>query len=170
MCLLICFLVVFLLWELHFSYHFISSPDRALTEGWCFVVVLQKAVWPYSGYMEFGRYVHWDDRGRATISEWKSSSGMCFCQHDCFCHCKHSCGYSLKNPYSSSFTEEMYSLTNLHCLVVRVEVHHTYLLTYAPCSQWSIDHQQPLAIALCFGLLWSFQQGTSWSGMNRCSS
>ena len=36
-----------------------------------------------------------------------------------------------------------------------------YLLTYAPRSQWSIGHQRPPAIALCSGLLLSFQ--TSWS-------
>ena len=37
----------------------------------------------------------------------------------------------------------------------------TYLLTYAHCSQWSIGHQRPPSIALCSGLLLSFQ--TSWS-------
>ena len=36
-----------------------------------------------------------------------------------------------------------------------------YLLTYAHRSQWSIGHQQHPAIALCSGLLLSFQ--TSWS-------
>ena len=35
------------------------------------------------------------------------------------------------------------------------------LLTYAHRSQWSIGHQRPPAIALCSGLLLSFQ--TSWS-------
>ena len=33
--------------------------------------------------------------------------------------------------------------------------------TYAHCSQWSIGHLRPLAMALCSGLLWSFR--TSWS-------
>ena len=37
----------------------------------------------------------------------------------------------------------------------------TYLLTYAHRSRWSIGHLPPLAIALCSGLLWSFQ--SSWS-------
>ena len=35
------------------------------------------------------------------------------------------------------------------------------LLTYAHHFRWSIGHQQPPAIALCSGLLWSFR--TSWS-------
>ena len=35
------------------------------------------------------------------------------------------------------------------------------VLTFAPCSRWSINHLQPLAIALCSWLLWPFQ--TSWS-------
>ena len=35
------------------------------------------------------------------------------------------------------------------------------LLTYAYRSQWSIGHLRPLAIALCSGLLLSFQ--SSWS-------
>ena len=37
----------------------------------------------------------------------------------------------------------------------------SHLLTYAHCSQWSIGHQRPPAIALCSGLLLLFR--TSWS-------
>ena len=51
---------------------------------------------------------------------------------------------------------------SLKILTVKTEVCVcTYLLTYAPCSQWSIGHQRPPAIALCSGLLVSFR--TSWS-------
>ena len=38
---------------------------------------------------------------------------------------------------------------------------HTYLLTYAHRSQWSVGHQRPPAMALCSGLLLSFR--ISWS-------
>ena len=52
----------------------------------------------------------------------------------------------------------------LCCLTIQKDYlsgSHTYLLIYAHRSQWSIGHQRPPAIALCSGLLLSFQ--TSWS-------
>lgn len=40
-----------------------------------FLMCVQKTVWTNSGYMEFGCYVHWDDRGWTTLLEWKSFEG-----------------------------------------------------------------------------------------------
>ena len=36
------------------------------------------------------------------------------------------------------------------------------VLTYAPRSRWSIDHQRPPATALCSGLLWLFRWRWWW--------